>query len=234
MNQRGAIIITGSRKGIGRFLAEHYLKQGFRVAGCSREPTDLRAENYLHHCLDVRDEKAVCEFLAAVRSQWGPPGALINNAGIAAMNHALMTPLSTVKHVFETNVLGTFVFCREAAKSLRSTPHGRIVNFSTVAVPLNLAGEAAYAASKAAIETLTRVLARELAPLKITCNAVGPTPVATDLIRGVSPQQIERLVATQPIPRMGRPEDVANVVDFFLKPESDFITGQVIYLGGLS
>jgi 3-oxoacyl-[acyl-carrier protein] reductase len=234
MNHRGAMIITGSRKGIGRFLAEHYLKQGFHVAGCSREPTDLQADNYLHQCLDVRDEKAVCEFLAAVRSRWGALGVLINNAGIAAMNHALLTPLHTVRQVLEINVLGTFLFCREAAKSLRSTPHARIVNFSTVAVPLNLAGEAAYAASKAAVETLTRVLARELAPLKITCNAVGPTPVATDLIRGVASQQIERLVAGQPIPRMGQPDDVANVVDFFLRPESDFITGQVIYLGGIS
>jgi 3-oxoacyl-[acyl-carrier protein] reductase len=234
MSDRGAIVITGARKGIGRFLAEYYLGQGCRVAGCSRQPSDLRADNYLHGCVDVRDEPAVCAFMADVRSRWGGVGALINNAGVAAMNHTLLMPLKTAKQVLEINVLGTFLLCREAAKLLRSTPHARIVNFSTVAVPLNVAGEAVYAASKAAVETLTRVLARELAPLEITCNAVGPTPIQTDLLRGVSRQKIDRLIAAQAIPRMGQPQDVANVVDFFLRPESDFVTGQVIYLGGVS
>jgi 3-oxoacyl-[acyl-carrier protein] reductase len=131
-------------------------------------------------------------------------------------------------------VVGTFLLCREAAKLLRSVPHARIVNFTTVAVPLRLEGEAIYAASKAAVEMLTRVLARELAPLGITCNAVGPTPIETDLIRGVPRAKIDKLVASQPIPRLGQPADIANVVDFFLRPESDFITGQVIYLGGVS
>jgi 3-oxoacyl-[acyl-carrier protein] reductase len=124
--------------------------------------------------------------------------------------------------------------CREGAKLLRAASHPRIVNFSTVAVPLRLAGEAAYAASKAAVEMLTRVLARELGPLGITCNAVGPCPVLTDLIRKVPEQKIQRLVELQAIPRLAECRDVANVVDFFLKPESDFVTGQVVYLGGVS
>jgi 3-oxoacyl-[acyl-carrier protein] reductase len=160
--------------------------------------------------------------------------ALINNAGVAAMNHALLTPLATVKQVLETNVAGTFLLCREAAKVLRLTSQARIVNISSVAVPLRLEGEAIYAASKAAVEMLTRVLAREVAPLGITCNAVGPTPVETDLIRGVAREQIERLLARQAFPRFGQFRDVANVIDFFLQPESDFVTGQVIYLGGVS
>jgi 3-oxoacyl-[acyl-carrier protein] reductase len=99
---------------------------------------------------------------------------------------------------------------------------------------MRLEGEAIYAASKAAVEMLTRVLARELAPLGITCNAVGPTPIETDLIRGVPREKIERLLALQAFPRFGQPNDVANVVDFFLRPESDFVTGQVLYLGGVS
>jgi len=108
------------------------------------------------------------------------------------------------------------------------------VNLTTVAVPMRLEGEAIYAASKAAVEMLTRVLARELAPMGITCNAVGPTPIETDLIRGIPRAKIDRLVASQAIPRLGQPADVANVIDFYLRPESDFITGQVIYLGGVS
>jgi 3-oxoacyl-[acyl-carrier protein] reductase len=228
------MLITGARKGIGLALARHYVERGFRVVGCSRQPTAFAAEGYEHHGVDVCDETAVRRLLADVKARLGGLRALINNAGVAAMNHALLTPMATVKHLLETNVAGTFLLCREAAKLLRSTPQGRIVNVSSVAVPLRLEGEAIYAASKAAVEMLTRVLARELAPLGITCNAVGPTPIETDLIRGVPRDKLERLLALQAIPRFGQARDVANVIDFFLRPESDFVTGQVIYLGGVS
>lgn len=234
MNDGSVILITGARKGIGRFLAEHYLRAGNRVVGCSRQPSDLAHTGYTHHCLDVCDEAAVQKLMADIRTRLGGLRVLINNAGVAAMNHALLTPLASARSLMETNLLGTFLFCREAARPLRSAQHARIVNLSSVAVPLNLEGEALYAASKSAVETLTRVLARELASFGITCNAVGPTPIETDLIRGVPPEKMQRLLAMQAIPRMGKPEDVANVIDFFLRPESDFVTGQVIYLGGVS
>jgi 3-oxoacyl-[acyl-carrier protein] reductase len=204
------------------------------VVGCSRRPSELRAEGYAHHCLDVSDEAAVRRMMGDVRARLGGLDALINNAGVAAMNHALLTPMEGVRRVLETNVAGTFLLCREAARLMRGGPGGRIVNLSTVAVPLRLEGEAIYAASKAAVEALTRVLARELAPLGVTCNAVGPTPIATDLIGGVPREKIDRLLAMQAIHRLGEPRDVANVVDFFLRPESDFITGQIVYLGGVS
>jgi 3-oxoacyl-[acyl-carrier protein] reductase len=233
MQDRSLILITGARKGIGRSLAEHYLRQGFWVAGCSRQPSDLTHERYVHHCVDVCDEAAVRGLMTELRGHMATLRAVINNAGTAAMNHALLTPLATARSLVETNFLGTFLVCRESARLLRNAPHPRIVNVSTVAVPLNLEGEAVYAASKAAVETLTRVLARELAPLAITCNAVGPTPVETDLIRNVPSEKMNRLLAQQAIPRLGKPEEVANVVDFFLRPESDFVTGQVIYLGGV-
>jgi len=234
MSDRPVVLITGTSKGIGRELALHYLDRGDHVIGCSRRPSDLEADGYGHHCLDVGDEAAVRRLMADVRDRLGRLDALINNAGVAAMNHALLTPMATVRHVLETNVAGTFLLCREAARLLRSAPHGRIVNVSSVAVPLCLDGEAIYAASKAAVEMLTRILARELAPLGITCNAVGPTPTDTDLIRGVPREKIDRLLSAQAIPRLSRPSDIANVIDFFLQAESDFVTGQVIYLGGVS
>jgi 3-oxoacyl-[acyl-carrier protein] reductase len=141
--------------------------------------------------------------------------------------------MSTVHQILRTNVGGTFLFCREAAKLMRKRRSGRIVNFATVATPLKLEGEAVYAASKAAIVSLTQVLARELGPLGITVNAVGPTPVKTDLIRAVPEQKLEALLQRQAIPRYGEFRDISNVIDFFLQPESDFVTGQVIYLGGV-
>ena len=111
--------------------------------------------------------------------------------------------------------------------------HGRIINFATVATPLRLEGEAAYAASKAAIENFTQVMAKEMGPFGITVNAVGPTPIQTDLIRGVSEEKIADLIGTQCIARLGELQDVSNVTDFLLQEESDFITGQVLYLGGV-
>ena len=105
---------------------------------------------------------------------------------------------------------------------------------TTVATPLRLEGEAIYAASKAAVLNLTQVLARELAPLGITVNAVGPTPVKTDLIRSVPQDKLDALLARQAIPRFGEPEDVINVVDFFLQRSSGFVTGQNSYLGGVT
>lgn len=233
MTDNPVMVITGTRKGIGRHLAHHYASKGFWVVGCSRQPVDYQLENYQHFCLDITDEPRVKKMFTEIRQSYQQLDVLINNAGIAAMNHALLTPLETVKKVLATNVTGTFLFCREAAKLMKKNRYGRMVNFTTVAVPLKLAGEAVYAASKAAVLSLTQILARELADFNITVNAVGPTPIDTDLIRGVPEEKIQALIGQQAVRRMGEFRDVANVIDFFIRPESDFVTGQVIFLGGV-
>jgi 3-oxoacyl-[acyl-carrier protein] reductase len=148
------------------------------------------------------------------------------------MNHALLTPVESVRRITETNFTGTFLCCREAAKIMRQRHWGRIVNVGSVAVPLALEGESVYAASKAAVITLSRVLARELGLHGITVNVVGPGPVRTDMTSSVPEEKMEQLIARLPLRRYTESHDITNVIDFFLRPGSESVTGQVIYLGG--
>ena len=226
-------LITGTRKGLGKILAEHYLSQGYTVVGCSRRPSSIDHENYVHFELDVADEQAVTQMVRETQKRFGKIDVLLNNAGIAAMNHLLTTPYKNAKSVLDTNFFGTFLLTREVAKVMIKRKSGSIVNYSTIAVPLDLSGEAVYAASKAAVESFTRTCAKELGPFGIRVNAVGPTPVGTDLIRNIPKEKLDALLEQQVIQRLGEPDDVRNVIDFFNSPASAFITGQVIYLGGV-
>lgn len=227
------MLITGTRKGIGKSLVEYYVEQGYCVVGCSRGEVDYKLENHSHLIADVSNENEVRKIFTFIREKFGKLDVLINNAGIASMNHTMLTPLSTVTNILNTNMIGTFLFCREAAKLMSKNKFGRIVNFTTVATPLKLEGEAIYAASKAAVHSFTEVSARELAPLNITVNSIGPTPVDTDLIKSVPEDKMQRLINRQAIPRKGTVEDIINVIDFFISNRSHFITGQNIFLGGV-
>lgn len=227
------MLVTGTRKGIGKSLVEYYVEQGYYVVGCSRGEVDYKLENHSHLVADVSNENEVRKVFSFIREKFGKLDILINNAGIASMNHIMLTPLSTVTNILNTNMIGTFLFCREAAKLMSKNKFGRIVNFTTVATPLKLEGEAIYAASKAAVHSFTEVSARELAPLNITVNSIGPTPVDTDLIKSVPEDKMQRLISRQAIPRKGTVEDIINVIDFFISNRSDFITGQNIFLGGV-
>jgi 3-oxoacyl-[acyl-carrier protein] reductase len=230
-NQR-AICITGASRGIGRFLTESFLDRGWVVFGCSRRASDLKHERYRHFEVDVADERLVVGMFTAIRQGQVPLYALINNAGVAAMNHAVTTPAATMEQVFRANALGTMLCSREAAKQMMLSQTGRIVNFGSIALALSLEGESAYVAAKGAVVAYTRVLARELGPKKITVNAIAPNPIKTDLIAGVPKEKLDRLVSRQAIPRYGTVQDVLRVIDFFIAPENDLVTGQVIYLGG--
>lgn len=228
------MIITGTSKGIGNYLGNYYLGKGYVVVGCSRGAETITHSNYEHFILDVADEQAVVKMVRGVAKKYGKIDVLINNAGIASMNHFLLSPLSKIEEIYKTNVIGTFLFSREVGKIMSKKRNGRIVNFSTIAVPLKLEGELMYASSKNAVVNMTQIMAKELGTYNITCNAVGPTPVLTDLIKNVPEEKIQHIIRQQAIKRHGEFRDVANVIDFFIKPESDFITGQVVYLGGVS
>jgi 3-oxoacyl-[acyl-carrier protein] reductase len=226
------IVITGTSRGIGHYLAHYYTQRGDTVWGCSREEPAPVAPFidpfYYHHmCLDVTDEDRVREFASYLKRI----DVLINNAGISSMNHSLLTPISTARKIMDTNFIATFTFSQYISKHMQD--RGRIVNLSSVAYPMLLEGESIYSASKAAVVTLTQIMAKELAHRNITVNAIGPTPIKTDLIRGVPEKKMDEVIQRQAIKRYGTFEDISNVIDFLIKPESNFITGQVIYLGGV-
>ena len=230
---KNVILITGTSKGIGKELAQYYLGLNFIIAGCSRGAAVVEDKDYRHFELNVSDEKAVVKMVKAIKKEFGRIDILLNNAGIASMNHFLTTPFMTVQNIFNTNFLGTFIFSREVSKVMMKQKYGRIINYTTIASALRLEGEAIYAASKGAVENFTQTISKELSPYNITVNAIGPTPVETDLIKAVPKDKIQELLKKQAIKRFGTFEDIKNVIDFFIDDKSDFITGQVIYLGGV-
>jgi 3-oxoacyl-[acyl-carrier protein] reductase len=226
-------LVTGARRGIGKYVAEHLLHSGYQVVGCSRAEADWEAPGFAHLQVDVGDEKQVKALLRGIEKQHGRLDAAVNCAAVASMNHFLLTPASTVEKILSANVTGTFLVSREAVKLMRQRKFGRIVNMSSVAAPLRLQGQSAYVASKAAVEALSHVLAREVAEFGITVNVLGAAPIETDMTRTVPRETMQKLLDELPIRGFGTLPDVANAVDFFLRPESGAVTGQVLYLGGV-
>lgn len=232
-DDRPVVVVTGTSRGIGRYLVHDLVERGYDVIGCSRSEGALELEHYVHRQVDVTQEDEVGDLFAWIRKRRGTVWGVVNNVGAAAMNHSLLTPGATLDRLLSTNVRASFLVSREAAKLMRVNG-GRIVNVSSVSVPLRLVGECAYVTAKAAVERMSQVLAQELAPMGITVNVVGPAPVDTDMTRGVPKEKMDELVGRLALRRLGVPEDVANVVEFFLRPESHGVTSQVLYLGGVS
>jgi len=227
------VVITGTSRGIGNYLATYYLKKGYKVIGCSKKKSEILDKDYRHFCLDVADEKNVKSMFLEISKEYKRVDILINNAGFASTNHLLLFPAKTAAEIINTNILGTFLFCREASKLMIKAKWGRIVNIVSVDTPLKLEGTAVYAASKAAVVNFTEIIAKELASYNITVNSVGPSPVKTDLIKGIAEEKFTEMINRQAFKRYCEFRDISNVVDFYLLNESDFITGQNLYLGGI-
>ena len=233
LTEKQVILISGTRKGLGKSFVEHFSKKNLIIVGCSRKPVDYDVENYHHFCLDISDEKKIKQMFLFIRKEFGRLDVLINNAGVGSMNHSLLIPISTVHKILNTNVVGNLLLSRESAKIMKKNKFGRIVNLTSFAVPFKLEGEAIYAASKAAIISLTETLSKEYADYGITVNAVAPPAVQTDLIKAVPKEKMDALLKRQTIHRYGTPEEVCDVIDFFIDKNNNMITGQVVYMGGV-
>lgn len=226
------MMITGSSRGIGRGLAEHFLERGYHVVGCSRSRGSIEHPNYEHTMVDVADEAAVRSWVRAVRRKHGGIDVLVANAGVARAAALLtMTTGSVLDEIVRSNLYGTYFVCREVARTMMAARAGRIVTVSSMAVGLHEEGTSAYAAAKSAIVEMTKVLAKELAPLGITANVVAPSMYQSDAFEALGPVVQERARSRLAIQRVLDIDEIAGVIAFFVAPESRAITGQVIHIG---
>ncbi len=223
------LLVSGASRGIGLGIAHYFLDRGFIVCGCSRSESALARPDYDHALVDVSDEKAVRLWVQSVARRFARIDVAVCSAGLVKSALLLaVTPTAILDEFLATNVRGTFNVCREVSKVMVRQRSGRIITVSSLAVPLHLKGAAAYAGSKAAVEEMTRVLARELAPAGVTCNIVSPALVMTDAAHAMGPEWADWLVQQQTIHRTVTVEEVCNVIAFFAAPESAAVTGQTV------
>ena len=221
------ILITGASRGLGRAAADR-LTEGERKCWGFRGKSRAYFEAVAR---DVSDYNAVKTIAQDLRKQKEITG-VINAAGIASMNLAVTTPPSMTQKLIQTNLVGTIHCCQLFAPLMIRRKAGSIINFSTIAVALGLKGESIYAASKAGVEGFSRAFAREMADFDIRVNCVAPGPIKTDLLKGVSDDQIEAIVSQQVMPKIFQPEDVCDLCEFLLSPQSKSVSGQVMHVGG--
>ena len=234
MIDKPVMIITGTRKGIGKYLAEYYIQNGFSVIGCSRDNVDFELNNYQHYCLDVSDESLVKKMFKEIRKKCGRLDVLINNAGVSSENHVLLTPLKEAHDSLNTNFIGTFIFCRESVKLMKINQHGRIINISSIHVPLASAGTSIYGASKAAIEQFSRVLAREIFQFGITINILSLSVVKDTGMEIALTEEIKRNILNQTISKdQLNIYDVIHAVNFLIDEKSKMVSNQILCLGGV-
>ncbi|MBX5160182.1 MULTISPECIES: SDR family oxidoreductase [unclassified Rhizobium] len=234
-------LVTGASRGIGAAVAQRLAKDGFTVvinySGNATPAEELAREieqaggKALTEKADVSDAQAVRRMFDAAETAFGGVDVLVNNAGIMMLSSLAEADDAHFDRQVSVNLKGTFNTLREAAKRMRDG--GRIINFSTSVVGLKLETYGVYAATKAAVETLTAIMAKEMRGRNITVNAIAPGPVATDLfLNGKSDELIARMAKMNPLERLGTPEDIAAAVAFLAGPDGGWINGQTLRANG--
>jgi 3-oxoacyl-[acyl-carrier protein] reductase len=238
---RKVAIVTGASRGIGAAIAERLAVDGYTVvvnyagnaaaADAMVSRIEAAGGRAVSAQADVADPAAVARLFEQAETAFGGVDVLVNNAGIMALSPLATTTDADFDRQIAINLKGTFNGLREAARRLRNG--GRIISFSTSVVGLKLENYGVYAATKAAVETMTAILAKELRGRSITVNAVAPGPTATDLfLDGKSPELVAKLAAMNPLERLATPQDIAATVAFLAGPDGGWINGQTLRANG--
>jgi 3-oxoacyl-[acyl-carrier protein] reductase len=227
------VLVTGARRGVGALIARHFVENGAQVVGFSRHEDTLVLPGYLTVQVDVADPDSVARGFKVVRERFGRVDIAVNSAAVLTAQYAMLLHPRAVRSMLDTNVFGTFLVSREAAKLMRKRRWGRIIHVSSMAARLEPIGDSVYAASKVAVSTLANVLAKELAPLNVTCNTLGITAFESDMLAQLPRDKIDAVVADLPLARLATPDDILNVIDFFASERSSYVTAQTVYLGGV-
>jgi len=224
------IIVTGASRGLGHAISERLIEKGEDVIGLARSVSGMSIEAI--EC-DVSDYASVKKASREVKRMKKPVRAFINAAGVASMNMAVTTDESTVQKLIQTNLVGTIYCCQLFAPIMLRQKHGSFINFSTIAVSLALKGESVYSASKAGVESFSRTFAREMADFIVKVNCIAPGPIRTDLLRGITDTQIEKITSLQVIPKQFQKSDVCDLVELLIDEKAASLSGQVLNVGGV-
>jgi 3-oxoacyl-[acyl-carrier protein] reductase len=223
------IIVTGATKGLGATICAKLKSQDKKVFGLARSVSRLSFDGMDCDVSSYEDVKAVAKKL---KNDKVKVTGLINAAGIASMNLAVTTTPDITQSIIQTNLVGTIYCCQIFSPLMFRNKGGSIINFSTIAVALGLKGESVYVASKAGVEGFSRSFAREAADFNVRVNCIAPSPINTDLLKGVSSEQIARIVSQQVIPKQFVASDVCDLVELLLDGKSVSLSGQVLNVGG--
>jgi NAD(P)-dependent dehydrogenase (short-subunit alcohol dehydrogenase family) len=231
-------VVTGAASGMGRSIAAHLLNGGERVVGLDvRPPPPFDTDRWTGLVCDVSEEKEWADAMSQIVSDLGAPDALVNVAGISARSQQDPASPTAWMEILRINLLSCWLGMRAVVPHMVARGSGRIVNIGALAAhqPFAVPDLAGYSASKAGIEAITRATALEVAAAGVGVNCVAPGPIETPMAADVSDAARARLLAPVPMQRIGKPEEVAELVGLLASDRCGFLTGQVILIdGGLS